>query len=1141
MAQGVAQLALQDIVDLLGQELADKQVLTSPSALIRFLNDVEKEVSQGGGSFDDPSLEPSLRLGTASLQRLPQPISRQDLLLALSEILETNWRDLRSSFPDLPDAAAGEAYEAMLQARYAQDRSSASTALDTLVEKLQTLAEAEKDQTEEAQKEAEETPATVGEEKANSTDDDDDDDSPSRETSQNTEEEGGAAGAAAVATELIEPTDPAEEPTPEPDAKRASQQKSLWLEQLQRLDRLSDAVTTATDPATVSSLVSSLAGVARRYFEVRGSLARLDDVFQALNNLEFPLWTQNLTPDEIDEALSVLSETITAADQLLTQTDRQLTPGEAAALAKEAAAQAQPPAAAATAPDELAETEATLADIGKFSRAQHTLTQLSRSILEDELRKIPNISEAEIQQFLAENQEALNQQLLTLYLETLQRQPSDRPLDIASLARLAIGTSAFFAEKYKLEHFISNGPILPSVARNAMDGDLSPDVLAKLRLVAAEYGYDTEDALFAALFAGDNARAAQERFIRLATESASFDASKIAEFSRGLIRKQLGVTGNSNDGLVERFMASLDQDQNGFRQFILQRDAADLPPELKRKWQRLVILMLKHQRSPLAGKELQEAEAILLQIAPMINLLQTGGDQIYALRQGVPAMNRQSAMLHRTGQQEQQLMRHFNPGGQRTMVPVVPPAFSSAAFAKLAAQEERQVQNNSLRISAQLDLAAMRMITQRLADQGVADEMTLNQAYAQLALQQAGEQGAVNNLGELQRSRGMAWSQRLTHLTGGENGHAMVDLAARAAGGAGGKTGIKLFGGLLKNPWVVKTIITVGTGAVGAFATALPVIAAAMALPFVAVGSVVLLDRVLGAAINIFKPLFSGGTAVSTGIPVGGASTTLGKAAIAGGQDAASQLMANAKILGGQQLQNAGSVVGQAGSRAGLILDATTTQTQATWAMAGAAVATPFMSIFVLTMIVWMVIGNSMNDNSSGALSTRLGIGGCWPTEGRLTVTRYYNGNVNTPHATWLGQGTAIDIGQGDAPDAPMIITPFAGQAVSKFDGAYGIHVRLQTAMGFELIFAHMDAVTIGSGTQMLQAGQEIGVMGSTGNSSGNHLHYELFDTSGRGREIFDILPIPESQLTYLMPIRFSQCVAKPLPVIATPEAELAP
>ena len=57
--------------------------------------------------------------------------------------------------------------------------------------------------------------------------------------------------------------------------------------------------------------------------------------------------------------------------------------------------------------------------------------------------------------------------------------------------------------------------------------------------------------------------------------------------------------------------------------------------------------------------------------------------------------------------------------------------------------------------------------------------------------------------------------------------------------------------------------------------------------------------------------------------------------------------------------------------------------------------------------------------------------------------------------------------------------------------GGYGILISLGHGGGVQTRYAHLSAIAVRPGTQV-RAGQVIGYVGSTGNSTGPHLHYEV-------------------------------------------------
>ncbi len=139
----------------------------------------------------------------------------------------------------------------------------------------------------------------------------------------------------------------------------------------------------------------------------------------------------------------------------------------------------------------------------------------------------------------------------------------------------------------------------------------------------------------------------------------------------------------------------------------------------------------------------------------------------------------------------------------------------------------------------------------------------------------------------------------------------------------------------------------------------------------------------------------------------------------------------------------------------------------------------------------------------------------CWPTTGNITTYKRYPGGA--PHAVYGGIGDAVDIANAEG---TPIISPFSGTIVLAGAGQdtmadYGNYVMMTVDetinghTGFTVIFAHLSKVADKFHNQTgkkVEKGDEIGLMGTTGNSSGPHLHYEVVYRDGSGR----IITIPE-------------------------------
>ncbi len=63
---------------------------------------------------------------------------------------------------------------------------------------------------------------------------------------------------------------------------------------------------------------------------------------------------------------------------------------------------------------------------------------------------------------------------------------------------------------------------------------------------------------------------------------------------------------------------------------------------------------------------------------------------------------------------------------------------------------------------------------------------------------------------------------------------------------------------------------------------------------------------------------------------------------------------------------------------------------------------------------------------------------------------------------------------------------------VKSMTTSYGNHVVVNHGDGFSSLYAHLDYYVVSEG-QYVQQGQLLGYMGSTGNSTGNHLHFTIF------------------------------------------------
>lgn len=122
-----------------------------------------------------------------------------------------------------------------------------------------------------------------------------------------------------------------------------------------------------------------------------------------------------------------------------------------------------------------------------------------------------------------------------------------------------------------------------------------------------------------------------------------------------------------------------------------------------------------------------------------------------------------------------------------------------------------------------------------------------------------------------------------------------------------------------------------------------------------------------------------------------------------------------------------------------------------------------------------------------------------WPAESYyITTLNYYwnNGNPKA-HGTRYGWSHAIDIaGGGDVVSAADGVIEDVGYQKNGF----GNYVVIRHDDGNRSLYGHLKSVSVKKG-QRIAALKKIGVMGSTGNSTGVHLHFEL--EKGNPMDIF--------------------------------------
>ncbi|MFN8442499.1 MAG: M23 family metallopeptidase [Caldilineaceae bacterium] len=101
-----------------------------------------------------------------------------------------------------------------------------------------------------------------------------------------------------------------------------------------------------------------------------------------------------------------------------------------------------------------------------------------------------------------------------------------------------------------------------------------------------------------------------------------------------------------------------------------------------------------------------------------------------------------------------------------------------------------------------------------------------------------------------------------------------------------------------------------------------------------------------------------------------------------------------------------------------------------------------------------------------------------WPATGQITQY-YWRGHPAIDVASWVGNPVK------SADDGYVV------EVVGGWSSGYGLHVIIDHGNGFQTLYAHLSSVWVSVG-ENVSKGQQIGAVGSTGNSTGPHLHFEV-------------------------------------------------
>lgn len=115
-----------------------------------------------------------------------------------------------------------------------------------------------------------------------------------------------------------------------------------------------------------------------------------------------------------------------------------------------------------------------------------------------------------------------------------------------------------------------------------------------------------------------------------------------------------------------------------------------------------------------------------------------------------------------------------------------------------------------------------------------------------------------------------------------------------------------------------------------------------------------------------------------------------------------------------------------------------------------------------------------------------------WPLPETGTITSYFGNRVNPiTGKPDYHTGTDISVAAGTPILAAADGVVSIANGTDSWGDSYGYYVKLDHGDGLETLYAHCSSICVTAGQEVTQ-GEVIAYVGSTGNSTGNHLHFEV-------------------------------------------------
>lgn len=161
------------------------------------------------------------------------------------------------------------------------------------------------------------------------------------------------------------------------------------------------------------------------------------------------------------------------------------------------------------------------------------------------------------------------------------------------------------------------------------------------------------------------------------------------------------------------------------------------------------------------------------------------------------------------------------------------------------------------------------------------------------------------------------------------------------------------------------------------------------------------------------------------------------------------------------------------------------------------AISIPIIAVILLTHIGLDIISDKLvsvnettqnveiHDPTTGE-ATQIEVTAAWPTTGVITLEFAQSSGFQIFH-------TGIDIANANAKVGDPVNPMLPGKVIyaGEIFWGYGKHIIIDHGNNITTVYAHLDKIFVVKGQEITTTKQVIGRMGSTGWSTGPHLHFE--------------------------------------------------